>query len=121
MKQLFLIALTITLFACKKNDSEPEQPFSLVGEWKTEKFWDVMFEDTAYEIYQFTTDTTCVRWYYGNSGFEYFKSYDKVRLNAGQIVFYDYFMNPTSREYLYLNNKTIYLKYQNWVKLDKVK
>lgn len=113
---MIVTVLAFTVLACTKE--EQEQPkFDLGGEWRTDIYYDQLFElDSAVDIYKFNPITKyCTKYLYrdgvriGIASYEYEVKSDTV------IKFSTPFMSH-EQVYKILDNNTILVKhYNNWI------
>lgn len=118
MNRLTLIVLAFTVFACTKDETEPKQ-FTPFGVWQSEVYYDGHFADSAYEVIEYRPDSSAIRRYYGNNGFNYTQHLEGIRFEKGQIV-YQLLLWNHKYPYLYLDNNTFLIQYKDWVKFERV-
>lgn len=102
--------------ACTKEE-EPEPKFELSGEWRTDVYYDQMFEsDSAVDIYDFNgIRKTCAKYFYRDGKRIGLTTYDYEVKSDTVIKFSTPFMSH-EQVYRVLDNNTILVKhYNHWI------
>jgi hypothetical protein len=118
-KILLLTVLAFTVFACAKDEVKPKQ-FNLFGKWRSEKFYDNVFEmDSAVDVYELRPDSTYLKTMYRSGDVLGIQS-GKFSIKTGEIKFSYGVFTYTTNCFVVDENTTL-LQYYNgdWLTLHK--